>query len=166
MIYKFNNEYPVINKDSFVAESADIIGDVTICENVSIWFGAVIRGDINPIFIGKGTNVQDNCVLHTRTGDNKIWIGQNVTIGHSAVIHGATIGSYSLIGMGSIILDDAQIGNYTIIGAGSLVPSGKKIPDGVLCLGSPAKIIRELTPEEKRGLENSAATYMELYKKY
>jgi carbonic anhydrase/acetyltransferase-like protein (isoleucine patch superfamily) len=166
MIYKFNNVYPIISKNSFIAESADIIGDVTISENVSIWFGTVIRGDINPIYIGRGTNVQDNCVLHTRTGDNKILIGENVTIGHSAVIHGANIGCNTLIGMGSIILDDAQIGSYTIIGAGSLVPSGKKIPDGVLCLGSPAKIIRELTLEEKEGLEKSAATYIELYNKY
>lgn len=166
MIYKFNNIHPVISKDSFIAESADIIGNVTIGENVSVWFGAVIRGDINPIFIGRGTNVQDNCVLHTRTGDNKILVGENVTIGHSAVIHGATIGSNTLIGMGAIILDDAQIGSYTIIGAGSLVPPGKKIPDGVLCLGSPAKVVRELTTEEKQGLEESAATYIELYKKY
>jgi carbonic anhydrase/acetyltransferase-like protein (isoleucine patch superfamily) len=166
MILSFDNVFPQIDERSFVAASADIIGDVTISEDASIWFGSVLRGDGNRIFIGKGTNIQDNCIVHINPGEFPTIIGENVTVGHGVIVHGAKIGNKSLIGMGSIILDGAEIGENTIIGAGSLVPQGKKIPSGVLCMGSPAKVIRELSSEETGKLMISAEHYINLSKKY
>ena len=166
MLYKFLDKFPVINDDSFIADSADIIGDVHISEEVSIWFKAVLRGDGNAIVIGRGSNVQDNCIIHINTGEYSTNIGEYVTIGHGAIIHGAKVGDNSLIGMGTIILDGAEVGSNTIVGAGSLIPPGKKIPDGVLCMGSPIKVIRKLDEEEKLKLKSSALQYIELYKKY
>jgi carbonic anhydrase/acetyltransferase-like protein (isoleucine patch superfamily) len=165
MIISFQNMRPNISKNSFVADNATVIGDVTIGEEVSIWFGVVVRGDLKPIRIGKGTNIQDNCVVHVGY-DYKTTIGNYVTIGHGAIVHGCKVGDNCLVGMGAVILDGAEIGDCTIVGAGSLVPPGKKIPSGVLCLGNPAKVIRELTEEEKVGLEQSARNYIELYKNY
>ncbi|GAA0688535.1 MULTISPECIES: gamma carbonic anhydrase family protein [Clostridium] len=166
MIYEFDHKVPVIPTSAFVAKSADVIGDVTLGENVNIWFGAVLRSDGMPIEIGYNTNVQDNCVIHITDRDFPVEIGNNVTIGHGAIIHACKIGNYSLIGMGAIILDGAEIGDYTLIGAGAVVTPGKKIPSGVLCVGSPARVIRELSEEEKRDLEKSADNYIKLAKKY
>ena len=166
MIQSFNGNRPDIHEKSFIADNSSIIGEVHISEDVSIWFGAVVRGDINSINIGKGSNIQDNCVIHVGKDDNKTNIGEYVTIGHGAIVHGSTVENHCLIGMGAIILDGAEIGSYSIIGAGSLVPQGKKIPSGVLCLGSPAKVIRFLTEEEKASLHESAQKYIDLYKEY
>lgn len=166
MIYSFENIEPSIPKSAFVAESADVIGNVTLGENVNIWFGAVLRGDGMPITVGNNTNIQDNCVVHITDREFETTIGSNVTIGHGAIVHSCTIGNNSLIGMGSIILDGAQIGDHTLIGAGAVVTPGKKIPSGVLCLGSPAKVVRELSEEEKKDLEDSAKKYVELSRKY
>ncbi|CAB1239534.1 gamma carbonic anhydrase family protein [Clostridium sp. MT-14] len=169
MIRKFKNYMPEIGKNCFIADNAEIIGKVKIYEDANIWFGAVLRGDVNYIYVGKGSNVQDNCTFHTSEGMNPIEIGEYVTVGHNAIIHGGKVGKYSLIGMGSIILDNAEIGEYTIIGAGSLVTKNKKIPSGVMCMGSPAKVVRELTEEEKEFLRNSAKGYIieaENYKQY
>ncbi len=169
MIRRFKNYVPEINKNCFIADSAEIIGKVKIYEKANIWFGAVLRGDVNYIYVGKGSNVQDNCTLHTSSGMNPAEIEEYVTVGHNAIIHGAKVGRYSLIGMGSIILDNAEIGEYTIIGAGSLVTKNKKIPSGVMCMGSPARVVRELTEEEKESLRNSAKGYItksEIYKHF
>lgn len=128
MIYSYDDKKPNIHSSVFIAKSADIIGDVNIDKNSSVWFGAVIRGDSNYIRIGEGTNIQDNSVLHTNTYDNGIDIKNNVTIGHGVILHGCTINSNCIIGMGATILDDVEIGEYTIVGANSLITSGKKIP--------------------------------------
>lgn len=160
MIKGHNGIEPKIDETVFIAESADIIGNVTIGRNSSIWYQGVLRGDDQPITIGENTNIQDGSVVHTGWEIPTV-VGNNVTVGHKALIHGCTIGDNTLIGMGSIILDGAEVGEFTIIGAGSLVPPGKKIPSGVLALGSPAKVIRELTQEEKDSIIESAVDYVE-----
>ncbi|MGH4123142.1 MAG: gamma carbonic anhydrase family protein [Clostridium sp.] len=165
MIHQFDGQIPTVHKNSFIASSADIIGNVFIGQYSNIWFGAVLRGDMDYISIGAYTNVQDNCTVHTDE-DLSVNIGDYVTIGHNAIIHGCKISSNTLIGMGSTILNGAEIGEYTIIGAGSLVTQGKKIPSGVLCMGVPARVIRELTIEEKESLKKSAEHYVEMSKKY
>jgi carbonic anhydrase/acetyltransferase-like protein (isoleucine patch superfamily) len=166
VLYKYEDKYPVISDSAFIAPSADIIGDVTIGEDSSIWFGAVVRGDENYIEIGKGTNIQDNCTVHINRQQFSTKIGDYVTVGHNAVIHACKIGSYCLIGMGAIVLDGAEVGDYVILGAGSLVTGGKKIPSGVLAIGSPAKVIRELTEEEKNSIKESADNYINLARKF
>lgn len=151
---------PKFDETVFIAESADVIGNITIGTNSSIWYGAVLRGDEQAILVGENTNIQDGSVVHT-SSDTPTIIGNNVTVGHKAIIHGCKIGDNTLIGMGSIILDGAEVDEFTIIGAGSLVAPGKKIPSGVLALGSPAKVIRELSQEEKDSILKSAADYVE-----
>jgi carbonic anhydrase/acetyltransferase-like protein (isoleucine patch superfamily) len=160
MVYKFYDKCPQIAESAFIAPSADIIGDVTIAEDCSIWYGAVLRGDENYIRVGKGTNIQDNSTVHIAAGKLPAEIGEYVTVGHGAIIHACKIGNYCMVGMRAIVLDGAEVGDYTIIGAGSVVTGGKKIPSGVLVLGSPGKVVRELTDEEKRGLEESAESYI------
>lgn len=165
MIIDFDNNKPDIDKDAFVAKSVDIIGEVKIEKDVSIWFGSVLRGDINYIHICEGSNIQDNSIIH---GDKtySTFIGKMVTVGHGAIVHGATIEDNCLIGMGSIILNGAKVGTNTIVAAGSLIPQNKEIPSGVLCMGSPAKVIRELTQKEIEGIKSSAEHYIETSKKY
>ncbi|KAJ51180.1 carbonic anhydrase/acetyltransferase-like protein (isoleucine patch superfamily) [Clostridium tetanomorphum] len=165
MIYSFNEKKPNVHDNCFIANSADIIGDVYLEENSNIWFGTVIRGDTNEIVVGKNTNVQDNCILHVDS-IAPLNIGNNVTIGHGVILHGCNIGNCSLIGMGSIVLNNAKIGDYTILGAGSLVTEGKEIPSGVLCMGSPAKVVRYLTEEEKIKIRESAKHYVGLSQEY
>lgn len=161
----YKGKYPSISDSAFIAHNSSIIGDVTIKANANIWFGAVLRGDINKITIGFGSNVQDNCTIHiTRTAETII--GDYVTIGHNAIIHGCIINNNCLIGMGSIILDGVEIGEYSIVGAGSLVTRNKKFPSGVLIMGSPAKVIRDLTIEEKESIKQSALNYIEETKEY
>ena len=165
MIHNYKNDVPMIHESCFIAESADIIGKINLEENCSVWFGAVIRGDCNSIHIGKGSNIQDNCTVHVGHKES-VNIGEYVTVGHNAIIHGCKIGSNTLIGMGAIILNNAEIGEGTIIGAGSIVTENKKIPSGVLCMGSPARVVRELTEEEKRRIKESAEYYLEEMKEY
>ena len=165
MIHQFDGQIPKVHKDSFIASSADVIGNVFIGQYSNIWFGAVLRGDIDYISIGAYSNVQDNCTVHIDE-NFPANIGDYVTIGHNSILHGCKISSNTLIGMGSTILNGAEIGEYTIIGAGSLVTQGKKIPSGVLCMGVPAKVIRELTIEEKESLKKSAEHYVALSMKY
>lgn len=164
MIKGFEGIKPAIDDSAFVAETADIIGDVIVEKNASIWYKAVLRGDDNPIIVGENSNVQDGTIVHCGEVEPTI-IGKNVTIGHAVVIHGCKIGDCSLIGMGSTVLDNAEIGEFTMVGAGSLV-TGKKFPPGVLLLGSPAKVARELTDEEKESLKQSALHYVEMGKKH
>lgn len=160
MVKEYQGIKPNIDKTVFIAESADIIGKVNIEKNVNIWYNTVIRADEQSITIGENTNIQDGCVVHVGN-DIPTVIGKNVTIGHKALIHGCTIGNNTLIGMGSIVLDGAKVGEYTLLGAGSLVPPGKEIPSGVLAMGSPAKVIRELSDIEKENLVKSALKYIE-----
>ena len=144
----------------YIAEGAKIIGDVQIGEDSSVWYNAVIRGDANSIVIGENTNVQDNAVLHT-SHSHALAIGDNVTIGHGAIVHGCTIGNNVLIGMGAIVLDGAVVEDDCIIGAGALVTQNKLIPSGSLALGNPAKVVRELKEEEIASILKNADEYSE-----
>jgi carbonic anhydrase/acetyltransferase-like protein (isoleucine patch superfamily) len=144
----------------FVADSAVVIGHVLLRANASIWFNAVIRGDNELITIGDHSNVQDGCVLHTDPG-SPIVIGSHVTIGHKAMLHGCSIGDNSLVGINAVVLNGAKIGRNCLIGANALVTEGKEIPDGSMVLGSPGRILRELTPEQIEGLRQSALHYVE-----
>ena len=144
----------------YIAEGAKIIGDVQIGEDSSVWYNAVIRGDSNSIIIGKNTNVQDNAVLHT-SHSHALSVGDNVTIGHGAIVHGCTIGNNVLIGMGAIVLDGTVVEDNCIIGAGALVTQNKVIPSGSLALGNPAKVVRELKEEEIVSILKNADEYSE-----
>lgn len=166
MIYEVNNKLPKIHKSCFITESSDIIGDVFIDEGSSVWFGSVLRGDICKISVGKFSNIQDNCVIHANSELTSVVIEDYVSIGHGALLHGCKVRSNSMVGMGSIVLDGAEIGEYTLVGAGSLVTSNTKIPSGVLCFGSPAKVIRELTEEEKQYLKKNSQMYAEKVREY
>ena len=165
MIMDFEGVTPRINKNTYISESVDIIGKVNVEENVDIWFGTRLRGDMNSIIIGENTNIQENSVVHVDINSPCI-IGKNVTIGHGTIIHGCSISDNVLVGMGSIILNNAKIGKNTIIGAGSLVTQGKEFPEGVLILGNPAKVIRQLTEAEIESIQRSADNYVSLSKKY
>lgn len=165
MIYNFEDKRPEIAKSAFIAESADVIGEVFIGEQCNVWYGAVIRADGRSVEIGKGTNIQDNCTIHI-SSDYSTNIGKYVTVGHGAIVHACKVGDYSLIGMGAIVLDGAEVGDYTIIGAGSVVTPRTKIPSGVLALGTPARVVKELSEEEKLSLKQSAEKYIELAEKY
>ena len=158
MIKEFDGIMPEIDESVFVAESADIIGDVKIGKNSSIWYNTVLRGDEHAIRIGENTNIQDGTVIHVGWDVDTV-IGDNVTVGHNALVHGCKIGNNSLVGMGAIVLNGAEIGEYCMIAAGALVTQNKKFPHGVLIMGSPAKVVRELTDEEKQSLIKSADDY-------
>ncbi|WP_017413252.1 gamma carbonic anhydrase family protein [Clostridium tunisiense] len=161
MIKSYKGKMPSIKESCFVAENATVIGQVSIDDNANIWYGTVIRSDMDYTTIGKNTNIQENTTVHNDF-NTPTEIGDNVTIGHNCVIHGCKINNNVLIGMGSIILNNAEIGENTIIGAGSLVTQGKKIPSGVLCIGSPAKVVRELSSEEIASIKSSAIHYLEM----
>jgi len=165
MIIKYNGHMPDIHESSFIADNATVIGKVTLKKNASIWYGTVVRGDGNYISIGENTNIQDNCTIHINS-DNPTLIGDFVTAGHGAILHACTVGNNVLIGMGAIVLDGAEIGDNVIIGAGSLVPPGKKIPSNTLVIGSPAKIVRELTPEDIDKIKDTAQHYVKFAKEY
>ncbi len=159
MIYQLDQDTPRINGQCYVAPSAAVIGDVILEDETSIWFGAVVRGDVERITIGRGSNVQDNSVLHCDPGAPLV-LDEFVTIGHQVNLHGCRIGSHSLIGIGSTVLNHARIGANSIVGANALVTEHKEFPDGVLILGAPARIIRELTAEEIATLPNYAERYI------
>ena len=160
MLYDFEGISPQLEGDRiFVAPGADVIGNVHLCEDVSIWFNCTLRGDIEIIRIGRGTNVQDGSTVHTDTNYPAL-IGENITIGHNCIIHGCTIGNGSLIGMGSVILTGAKIGRNCLIGGGSLVTGGLDVPDGMLVLGSPAKIIKPLGEAALDRMRKNAVRYV------
>lgn len=161
MIRNYYEKLPKISGEAFVAESSDIIGDVEVGEGSSIWYRAVLRGDMNIIRIGKNTNVQDGTVIHTDSNSPAI-IGDRVTIGHNAIIHGATLKNNCLIGMGAVVLNDAVINENCIIGAGAIVTQGREIPSGSLVLGAPGKVVRALTNEEIESIGKSSRIYIEL----
>ena len=148
-------------KNCYLAPSAVVTGDVTLGNNVSIWHGAVLRGDSGAITVGENSNVQDNCVLH-----EKVTIGKGVSVGHGAILHGCTVGDDCVIGMGAIILNDAVIGDHCLVGAGSLVTGKMNAPAGSLILGNPAKVVKELTPEQIDYIHKDAENYVALAEKY
>jgi carbonic anhydrase/acetyltransferase-like protein (isoleucine patch superfamily) len=161
LIGAYNGIKPAIHPTAFVAESADLFGDITIGQQVGIWYKTVARGDVNRIVIGNYTNIQDCSIIHSHTSFPVI-VGDYVTVGHGVILHGCTIGNNCLIGMGSIILDGVTIGDNVIIGAGSLVTEGKKIPSGSLVFGSPAKVVRQLTEADYELIRKTAEDYMRL----
>ncbi len=158
-------EVQIVGEDYFIADNATVIGSVIIHNDVSIWFNVVIRGDNDPITIGDGTNIQDGVVIHTDEGI-PVNIGKDVTVGHQAMLHGCTIGDNSLIGINAVILNHAKIGKNCIIGANCLITQGKEIPDNSMVLGSPGKIVREVTEEEINELKHSAEHYIQNYKRF
>ena len=166
MIYKLANLQVDIRGDHvFVADNATVIGDVTIENNVSIWFGAVLRGDTDSLYIGEGTNVQDCAVLHADPG-SPLTLGKRVTLGHHAMVHGCTVGDGSLIGINAVVLNGAKIGKGCIVGANALVPEGMQIPDGSLVLGSPAKIKRQIDEAGQQQLLLTAQSYIDKIARY
>src|SRR6516165_3120323 len=156
---------PTIHSSAWVVPGATVIGDVTLGEESSVWYGAVLRGDINRIIIGSRSNVQDNAVVHLDTG-YPTTVGELVTVGHTAIVHACTIDNEVLVGMGAIILDDVEVGARSIIAANALVTIGMKIPPGSLVLGSPAKIRRQLTADEQKGIARWAWSYVETAKQF
>lgn len=166
MIKKFRGKSPIIPDSCYISESVDIIGDVTLGENVSLWFGTVIRGDMHHITIGARSNIQDNSVIHVTTDISPTRIGDEVTVGHNAIIHGATIEDRCLIGMGSIIMDDVVVGEGSIVGAGAVVPPNMIIPPRSLVVGLPAKIVRQTTNEELEMIIERAQHYIDFSQEY
>lgn len=160
----FDGKAPKTHPTAFIHDSAEIIGRVALGAQASVWPHCVLRGDIDRIVVGAGSNIQDMTVIHTRHGHPTI-IGKDVTVGHRATLHGCRIGDQSLIGMGAIVME-ATIGARCIIGAGALVPAGARIPSGVLAFGSPAKVVRKLRPDELRMLASSAREYRALAQKH
>ena len=165
MFYDLKDKKPKSSGENWVAPNATIIGDVILEKNTSIWFNAVLRGDIENIYIGEGSNVQDGSVLHTDPGC-PLKIGKDVTVGHLVMLHGCTIGDNSLIGIGAVILNNAKIGKNCIIGAKALITENKEIPDNSLVVGSPGKVLREVTEDEKKSVLENTKHYQENWKKY
>ena len=165
IILSYRGKSPAIDPSVFIAPSAAVIGDVTIGAGSSVWFGAVVRGDFQPIRIGRNTNIQDNATIHVMR-DAPVEIGDNVLIGHNAVVHCSKIGSNTLIGMGSTVMGYSEIGENVVIGAGTFLPQHKKIPSNSLVFGSPAQIVRALRDDEIEALQNAAENYADLAAEY
>ena len=166
VIHAYRGVLPKLHPSVFTVESAQIIGDVSIGKDSSVWHNAVIRGDVNYIRIGERTNIQDGCLLHVRHERFPLIIGNNVTMGHGAITHACTVHDHCLIGMGAIVLDNATINSYTLVAAGTVVLNDTVIPEGTLVAGVPAKVIRPLSPEERAMLEESAQNYVDYVKTY
>jgi carbonic anhydrase/acetyltransferase-like protein (isoleucine patch superfamily) len=164
-LFLLGDKRPQIDPSTWIAANATVIGDVRLAANASVWWNAVLRGDNDPIAIGENSNIQDGSVLHTDEGV-PMNIGANVTVGHLVMLHGCTIGDGSLVGIGSIVLNRATIGRESIVGANTLIPEGKTYPDRVLIVGSPGKVVRELTDEEVARLRHSAAHYVDNARRY
>jgi carbonic anhydrase/acetyltransferase-like protein (isoleucine patch superfamily) len=164
-LYALDDKQPQLAAGAWVAESADVMGDVHLAEGSSVWFGAVLRGDTEPIVVGRGTNIQDLSVLHTDVGC-PLTLGENVTVGHQVMLHGCTVGNNSLIGIQAVVLNKAKIGQNCIVGAGSVVTEGKEFPDNSLILGSPAKVVRTLDEAAFAKLKLSAEHYQANAKRY
>ncbi|MGQ0530892.1 MAG: gamma carbonic anhydrase family protein [Panacagrimonas sp.] len=165
MIYTLENRTPQLLGDNYVAPSATLIGRVTLERLASVWFGCVLRGDTDDITVGEGSNIQDGSILHTDPGI-KLRVGANCTIGHMVMLHGCEIGEGSLIGIKSVILNNAKIGRNSLVGAGTLIPERKLFPDGVLIMGTPGKVVRELNPQELQAIQINAQVYRDNAKRY
>jgi len=166
LVRSFGGHRPQIGREVFLAETCVVIGDVVIGDQSSIWYGTVVRGDMYPIRIGARTNIQDGTVLHITSGRFATTIGDDCTIGHAAIVHGCTIESHCLIGMGSTILDGAHVGQGSLVGAGALVTPGTIIPPRSLVLGAPARVVRPVKPKETEEIEYGAVHYVELARRY
>jgi len=166
-VYNLGNVTPLLPSDDeyWIAPNAAVMGKVILHKNASVWFGATLRGDNDPITIGEGSNVQDGSVLHTDTG-SPLTIGKNVTVGHMVMLHGCTIGDNTLVGIGSIILNGAKIGKNCLIGANCLITEGKEIPDNSLVMGAPGKVVREISDEQALMLAAGSMHYVENWKRY
>lgn len=161
MIHAIGKDIPQVDATAFVAWNAEVAGKVSLGEHSSVWFGATLRGDMDSITVGKGSNIQDGAVMHMDISSPCV-IGENVTVGHRAILHGCTVGDGCLIGMGSIVLDGAEIGAESVVGAGALVTQGKKFPPRSLIIGSPARAVRSLSDEDARRLRDNAGRYVQL----
>jgi carbonic anhydrase/acetyltransferase-like protein (isoleucine patch superfamily) len=164
-IYALNDVKPVTHGEYWVADSAQVIGNVELHQNASVWFNAVIRGDMDKIVIGENSNVQDGAIIHTDPGVS-MTIGKNVTVGHLAMLHGCEIGDNSLIGIGATILNGSKIGKNCLIGAHALIPENKVIPDNSLVMGAPGKVVKELSPDMAAHLTESATHYVKNWKSF
>lgn len=166
MIIKgYRGKRPQISSSAFIAEGTIIIGDFCMGEYSGLWYGTIARADVDRIIIGNYTNIQDNCTIHCDQGIPTV-IGDYVTVGHNAVLHGCRIANNCLIGMGAIVMDGVEIGEYSIIGAGSLIPPGKNIAPGSVVMGSPGRVVRSITEREKERIRESANGYVDLAKEY
>ena len=165
MILSVAGRQPLVHESVFVADNATVVGDVSLAEGVSVWFGAVVRGDVDAIHVDQGTNIQDGAVLHVDAG-MPLHIGRDVTVGHAAVLHGCTVGDGTLIGIKSVVLNGAKIGKNCLIGANALVTENKVIPDGSLVVGSPGKVLRMLSDAEINAMLQNARHYVELSAHY
>lgn len=159
-VYQIDDEAPKVHPTAWVADNATVIGRVSLAQDSSVWYGCVLRGDNEWITVGRGTNIQENSVLHTDMG-SPLTLGEDVTVGHSVTLHGCTVGDGSLIGIGAIVLNGARIGKGCIVGAHALVTEGKEFPDGSLIVGSPAKAVRQVTPEQMARTRGGALHYVE-----
>ncbi len=166
MIRSFEGKAPQIAPDVFVADTALVIGQVQVKAESSIWYQSVVRGDVQTISIGARTNVQDHCVVHVTTDIHPTVIGDDVTIGHGAIVHGCRVGSRTLVGIGAILMDGVEVGEGCVIAAGSLLPPGKIYPPGSLIIGYPAQVKRPVTPDEVRWILSSAETYVALARRH
>ena len=164
-LYELDGIAPQMAASAWVADSAQVMGNVALADSANVWFGAVIRGDTETIRIGRNSNIQDGSVLHADVGKPLV-VGDNVTVGHMVMLHGCTIGDGSLIGIGAVVLNGAKIGKGCLVGARSLVTEGKEFPDGSMIMGSPAKVVRQLEPEQRAGLLMSAAHYVQNAARY
>ena len=164
-IYQLDAHSPQLAESAWVADSAQVIGRVTLEAQTSIWFGSILRGDSEHLHIGAGSNVQDGCVLHADAGI-PLTLEANVSVGHKVMLHGCTVGEGSLIGIGAVVLNHARIGKNCLVGAGALVTEGKEFPDGSMILGSPAKVVKTLSPEQILGIRRIADHYIENAKRY
>ncbi len=165
MKYSLGNDRVEMAADAWIAENAAVIGKVKLEAGANVWFGAVIRGDVEQITVGEHSNVQDGAVMHADSG-MPLTLGKGITVGHNAMLHGCTVGDYSLIGINAVVLNGAKIGKHCIIGANSLIPEGKEIPDGSLVMGSPGKVVNTLNDQQKKMLELSAAHYVQNAKRF
>lgn len=163
MLLPYNGVQPQLDEPCFVAPGAHLIGDVKLGREASVWFNAVLRADESPIVVGERSNLQDGVVVHTNP-DQSCTIGHDVTVGHLAVLHGCRIGDRVLVGMGAIILNGAEVGSESLVAAGTLVPEHRQIPPGSLVMGSPARVVRPLTDEERERIVRAAARYVELWR--
>jgi carbonic anhydrase/acetyltransferase-like protein (isoleucine patch superfamily) len=166
MIRSYKGITPKLGERVYVDESAQVIGDVELGDHASVWMCAVIRGDVHSIRIGAYSNIQDNCVVHVFKEKHPTVVADHVTVGHSVTLHGCRIGSYCLIGMGAVVLNDAQVGEESIVAAGTVVPEGMHIPARSLVMGVPAKFRRQITEEEREGLRRYAANYFDYKESY
>ncbi|QJC27874.1 protein YrdA [Anaplasma platys] len=166
MFQSYDGIAPRVDKTAFVASNASIIGDVVIGKNVSVWYGVVLRGDVDKIFVGEGTNIQDNTVVHTDSEHGKTAIGKFVTVGHGCILHACTVMDRAFVGMGSTVMDRSIMEEGSMLAAGSLLTRGKVIKSGELWAGRPAKLLRVMSEEEILHLQKSAESYIELSRKY